>query len=169
MFRASKVRRRESREESIGYLPNSRTNIVIKVVLDESTNNAWFPNPGILKKKRKSMTVNSRDPRYLCFTWTNSQIFSVTFFFFLLVARGAGEIVQQKRKHRDYYFFNVRIMKSSPCSSSQDFLLLYFWGAFIILLEGVQHFKHNHLLVKKKKTHFQTHGVWNPAKAWARE
>lgn len=81
------------------------------------------------------------------------------------MARGAGEIVQQKRKHRDYYFFNVRIMKSSPCSSSQDFLLLYFWGAFIILLEGVQHFKHNHLLVKKKKDAFSNTRCLKPSKS----
>lgn len=41
----------------VWYLPNSRTNIMIKVVLDKSTNDAWFPNPSILKNK-ESMTVS---------------------------------------------------------------------------------------------------------------
>lgn len=57
----------------VWYLPNSRTNVVIKVVLDKSTNDARFPYPSILKIK-ESMTVSSGDPRYQYFTSRNSQI-----------------------------------------------------------------------------------------------
>lgn len=87
----------------VWHLPNSRTNIMIKVVLDKPTNDARFPNPSILKIK-ESMTVSQ---------WshihetpdinTSLDLFSrINIWLFVLVLWQAGHVTHFRRKVRTW-------------------------------------------------------------------
>lgn len=108
----------------VWYLPNSRTNIMIKVVLDKPTNNARFPNSSILKIK-ESVTVSHE----IIFRWLWMSIlhliyFQELIFDFLLVLWQAGPITHFRRKVRTWLILsNISIVSESPWPSSQDSLL----------------------------------------------
>lgn len=107
------------------YLPNSRTNIMIKVVLDKPTNDARFPNPSILKIKESTTVSHKVISRRHYMSILHLIYFQELIFdssFLPCGKRGTLHTSEEKWGH-GLSFSNINIVSESPWPSSQDSLL----------------------------------------------